>query len=147
MYRKILVPMDGSGFSEVSVKHAKALAIGCGAKEIILLGVVEPIPDSAWVDPAERTEAAKRAEKWITGYLSKIAEGLKKDNINVKTVVGKGDPASEILDYAKNDGEVDLIIMATHGDSGIVRWLVGSVSERVVLHSTVPVMSIPPKSR
>jgi len=147
MYRKILVPMDGSGFSEISVKHAKALAIGCSAKEIILMGVVAPIPDSAWVEPAERAEAAKRAEKWITGYLSKIAEGLKKENIDAKTIIRKGDPASEILDYAKNNEDVDLIIMATHGDSGIVRWLVGSVSERVVLHSTVPVMSIPPKSR
>ncbi len=78
MYRKILVPMDGSGFSEVSVKHAKDLAIGCGTKEIILLGVVEPIPDSSWVDPAERAEAAKRAEKWITEYLLKIARGAEK---------------------------------------------------------------------
>jgi nucleotide-binding universal stress UspA family protein len=147
MYLKILVPMDGSGFSEVSVKHAKALAIGCSAKEIVLLGVVEPIPDSAWVAPTERGEAAKKAETWITNYLSKIAEGLKKDNINVKTVVAKGDAASEILDYAKNHDDIDLIIMATHGDSGVVRWLVGSVSERVVLHSMVPVMSIPPKSR
>jgi len=147
MYRKILVPMDGSGFSEVSVNHAKALTIGCSAKEIVLLGVVEPIPDSAWVAPDERTEAAKKAENWIMNYLSKIAEGLKKDNVNTKTVVAKGDPASEILDYTKNHDDIDLIIMATHGDSGVVRWLVGSVSERVVLHSTVPVMSIPPKSR
>jgi nucleotide-binding universal stress UspA family protein len=147
LYRKILVPMDGSGFSEVSVEHAKALAIGCSAKEVVLMGVVEPIPDSAWVDPAERAEAAKKAEKWTTGYLATVAEGLRKDNVTVNIVIGKGDPASEILDYAKNDSEVDLIIMATHGDSGIVRWLVGSVSERVVLHSTVPVMSIPPGSR
>jgi nucleotide-binding universal stress UspA family protein len=147
MYRKILVPMDGSGFSEVSIKHAKTLALGCSAKEIVLLGVVAPIPDSAWVAPDERAEAAKKAESWITDYLSKVAEGLKKDNVSTKAVIVKGDPASEILDYAKNHDDIDLIIMATHGDSGVVRWLVGSVSERVVLHSTVPVMSIPPKSR
>jgi nucleotide-binding universal stress UspA family protein len=147
MYRKILVPMDGSGFSEVSIKHAKELAIGCSAKEIVLLGVVEPIPDSAWVAPEERGEAAKRAEAWITEYLSKIVEELKKDNVNAKAAVKKGEPASEILDYARDHDDIDLIIMATHGDSGVVRWLVGSVSERVVLHSTVPVMSIPPKSR
>jgi nucleotide-binding universal stress UspA family protein len=145
MYKKILVPMDGSGFSEISLKHAKVLATGCKAQEVILLGVAEPVPESGWVDPGQRAESAKKAEVWIKSYLSGITEALKKDGINAKSVVMKGDPASEILDYASNN-DVDLIIMATHGESGVVRWLVGSVSERIVLHASVAVMSIPPQS-
>jgi nucleotide-binding universal stress UspA family protein len=143
MYKKILVPLDGSEFSETSLKHAKALATGCNAQEVILLRVIEPLHSTPWLDEIQRTEAGKKAEVLIKDYLSKVAEKWKKDNINVTTVMLKGDPASEILDYAGKNAVN--FIMATRGESGVVRWLLGSVSERVVLHASVPVITVNPR--
>jgi len=148
MYKKILAPLDGSGFSECSLEHVRTVAIGCQVPEVVLLMVVEPIKTIAyaetsgdWVAEKEKHNQAE-AEK----YLSELAENLEGEGVVVQAAVVHGNPAEEILDYAKNN-QVGLIVMSTHGRSGISRWAFGSVTDRILRHSAVPVLITPPPGR
>ena len=146
MYQKMLVPLDGSEFSECVLNHVRAIAIGCHVPEVVLLGVAEPISYQVYymigIEDRGR-DMQKETEKYVESYLSKAADSLKEDGVAVQTVVVSGRPAEEILDYA-NKNQVDLIIMSTHGRSGVSRWVVGSVTDKVVRHSVAPVLTISP---
>ncbi len=144
MYKKILVPLDGSELAEKVLPHAVALAKGSKA-EVTLLTVVqlsigftaaklEAIPEAA----AER-KAALRAEA-IT-YLEKIQRDLKEQGLPARTVALDGDVATQIIAYAERE-DFDLVAMATHGRSGIDRFVMGSIAEKVVRHTTKPVLLI-----
>jgi len=147
MYKKMLVPLDGSEFSECVLDHVRAIAKGCQVPEVVLLGVAEPITHQVYymVGIEDRVgDMQKETEKYVESYLSKAADSLKKDDIAVQTAAVSGRPAEEILDYA-NKNQVDLIIMSTHGRSGVSRWVLGSVTDRVVRHSGAPVLTISPR--
>jgi len=144
MYKKMLVPLDGSVLAEKVLPHAVALAKGSGA-EVTLLTVVqlslgftgtklEAIPEAA----AER-KTALRAEAMM--YLEKIQRDLKEQGITARTVALEGDVAAQIITYAERQG-FDLVAMATHGRSGIDRFVMGSIAEKVVRHTTKPVLLI-----
>jgi len=146
MYKKILAPLDGSELSECSLEHVKAVAKGCRAKEVVLLRVMEPDPQV--VDIGVSTErwyrdAQVKVKAEIKKYTSQVADKLKKEGIAAKGVVVTGRAADEILDYAQKN-QIDLIIMTTHGRSGVSRWVLGSVAEKVVHHSVVPVLIASP---
>ncbi len=146
MYQKILVPLDGSEFSECVLNHVRAIATECHVPQVVLLGVAEPISYQVYymVGIEDRVrDMQKETEKYVESYLSKAADSLKEDGLAVQTVVVSGRPAEEILDYA-NKNQVDLIIMSTHGRSGVSRWVVGSVTDKVVRHSVAPVLTISP---
>jgi len=143
MYKKILAPLDGSKFSECSLDHIRAVATGCSVPEVVLLMVVE-LPRQ----PLERGEewprfVEEKARSWAEDYLAKLASSLKKEGIVAETAVITGWPADKILDYA-DQNQVDLIIMSTHGRSGVTRWVFGSVADRVLRHSKAPVLMVPP---
>lgn len=148
MYNKILVPLDGSGFSECSLEHVKAIASGCRVPETVLLRVVEPLSAEtvsvlalAGDDLLRKAEMDSQAE--ARDYMVKIRNSFTNDALTVEAVVVDGRPADEILDYAKNN-KVDLIVMTTHGKTGISRWFFGSVAQKVLQHSAVPVLMISP---
>jgi nucleotide-binding universal stress UspA family protein len=141
MYKKMLVPLDGSPFAASALEHARAIAKGCDVPEVVLLRVVETVPGYAGMGEDWHNETAKRAKKWTKNYLDDVAESLKKEGVAATTVIAEGDAAGEILDYAGKN-KVDLIVMSTHGSSGVVRWLLGSVADRVVRHSVCPVLVI-----
>jgi nucleotide-binding universal stress UspA family protein len=145
MYRKILVPLDGSPFSECALSHVKSIAAGCAVPEIILLFVVEqPVAGAGYEVPDEWVEdSTKKAAEFAQNYLNGIAQELRKDNLVVNPVILQGSPAELILSYAEKNG-VDLIITSTHGRSGVSRWVFGSVADRVVHHSSVPVLIVSP---
>ena len=156
MYKKILGPLDGSVLSEFSLDHIKTIATGCNVPEVILLYVFEkPVTFGGFWGSMEKTgrainqlkEAEDEALKKAQDYLDMKASNLKREGIQVKTFVshtetGKG-VAENILDYADEEN-VDLIIMSTHGLSGMSRWAFGSVANRVVHNSKIPVMMIIP---
>jgi len=145
MYNKILVPLDGSQLSECSLEHVKAIATGCNVPEVILVRIIEPVHGYAVLGEDWYKEAEKKAKATISNYLAGVADELTKSGIKVTTVILQGEPAEEILGYAeKND--VDLIIHTTHGFSGIVRWAIGSVADRVIRHAKVPVLTVAPSS-
>jgi nucleotide-binding universal stress UspA family protein len=144
MYKKILVPLDGSVLAEKAIPHAAALAKATGAEATLLtvvqltLGVagakLEAMPEFA----AER-RAALAGEAMV--YLQKIQRDLKDQGVAAKAVTLDGDIASEVITYAEKNG-FDLIAMATHGRSGIGRFVMGSIAEKVVRSTVKPVLLI-----
>ena len=149
MYKKIVVPLDGSKFSECGLEHAKAIATGCNVPEVILLRVVEPLDTQLYELPDDefRRNIQKKAQDDAKDYLTKLANKMKKEGMAVEFNVVQGRAADAILDYV-NKNQVDLIIMSTHGRSGISRWTFGSVTDRVVRESKVPVLvAAPPGCR
>lgn len=144
MYKKILVPLDGSEFSEQVLTHVRAISLGCQVPEVVLLIVVKPIDNSEiianmgdeWV-----REITKQEQITAEGYIKKVAGELEKDGIATQSMVLVGNPAHEILEYVTNN-QIDLVIMGTHGRSGPSRWVLGSATDRVSKHSKAPVLIV-----
>jgi nucleotide-binding universal stress UspA family protein len=142
MYKKMLVPLDGSELAECVLPHVKAIATGCGVRKLMLLRVVEPLP--AGIPPAVDFEVFQKAGvKTAEKYLAKIKAQLSKEGVNVEAKVLTGRPAETITDFAQRE-KVDLIALATHGRSGISRWVFGSVADKLVRSSSAPVLLIRP---
>jgi nucleotide-binding universal stress UspA family protein len=141
MYKKILVTLDGSELAKTALDQAEKLAKNFDA-EIILFQVVPFMPiygSPELVTPLIVDEKQKEvAEK----YLANLAEELKKRGLRVAATVRTGQQvAVEILDFAKEAG-VDLIVMCTHGRSGISRWVLGSVALKVLARAETPILLI-----
>ena len=144
MYKKILVPLDGSALAEKVLPHVTALAKGTGA-EVTLVTVVQLMLGAAgskleaFPEAASERLTALKAEAMI--YLEKVQRDLKGQGITAQAFSLEGDVASEIIAYAERAG-VDLVAMATHGRSGVDRFLMGSIAEKVVRSTTKPVLLI-----
>lgn len=143
MYKKILVPLDGSELSEAVLPHAKAIAKSEGA-EIILLRV--PLMPAIEFYSREPLIAAKifeeeqaEAQKYVNGKMDE----LKKEKIEVQAITQNGPVPDTILAVAE-DSHADMIAMSTHGRTGVTRWLLGSVADKIVHHAHIPVMLIHP---
>ena len=145
MYKKILVPLDGSRLAEVALRHVEQLAWELGSS-LILLRVVKP-PRSVEHPWAEEMMALNREREAVfkqeaETYLAARRGALRDRKIEVSTyVIVSQDVAATILDFAEQQ-KVDLIAMSTHGRSGPGRWVYGSVAEKVLQHSTCPVLLI-----
>lgn len=156
MYSKILVPLDGSELAECVLPHVESIATGCHVAEVVFFQVIVPsfieggyasdIPviDSKKVDEMRSRSAIK--------YMKKIVEQVKEKGINASSVIIGGGkemgtlsvtqkPAEAIVQYVL-DNDIDLVVMATHGRSGISRWAFGSVAEKVSRSSCVPVLMV-----
>ena len=141
MYKKILVPLDGSELAKKALDHAEELAKTYGA-EIILFEVIPLMPiygSQELVIPLIVDEKQKEAaEKDLT----KLAEEMKARGHKVTATVRTGEQvAVEIVDFAKKS-QVDLIVMCTHGRSGITRWVLGSVAHKVLTRAETPILLI-----
>jgi len=152
MFQHILVPLDGSPRAEQALPLAARLAHASGGS-VLLLRVATPPIDyggglaqapmfSAQMIESELAEAAR--------YLDQIAQSRKLAGVTITTGVRFGLPAPNILDAAST---ADLIVMCSHGRTGVMRWVLGSVAQRTIHHSTVPVLvlragePLPPVSR
>jgi nucleotide-binding universal stress UspA family protein len=130
MFRRILVPLDGSALAEAVLPQAGELARLHGA-EVVLLRV-ESAPDYAVAQAAEEAQH----------YLRGVAASLWEARVQVSMmVVLSGDAAGEILVQAELTA-ADLILMATHGRSGVGRWMLGSVAEKVLRAAVTPVLLV-----
>jgi nucleotide-binding universal stress UspA family protein len=141
MYKRILVPLDGSELAKKALDHIEPLAKIFDA-EIILFQVVPFMPiygSPELVTPLIVDEKQKEsAEK----YLANLSEELKKRGFKVTTMVRTGHQvAVEVIDFAKESG-ADLIAMCTHGRSGITRWVLGSVAHKVLIRAETPILLI-----
>jgi len=146
MYNKILVPLDGSENAECIMEHVKAIATGCRVPDVVLLRVIEPFP-AYYMDYRISEEFIRQSQDAAKAdareYLTKMADKMTKEGVSASTQVVEGKAADTILDFATKNG-VDLIIMATHGRTGISRWALGSVADKVVRSSSAPVMVVAP---
>jgi nucleotide-binding universal stress UspA family protein len=144
MYKKIMAPMDNSEFSECVLPHIRAIAVGCKVPEVVLFRAIEPT-QTPYISVDFFEEAEERAIASIKDSFNKTAEEFKADGISTSQVIVKGYAANEILEYAEKNN-VDLIIISSHGSSGIVRWALGSVTDKVTRHATAPVLVVAPKA-
>jgi nucleotide-binding universal stress UspA family protein len=143
MYAGILVPLDGSPFSECAIPHAKMVASGSGAEIMLLKAVINPltrIPEISLPDEPGLMEGIIEDAK---AYLEHVAAGLRAEGYRVRCDVVEGEPEDVILGYAHREG-VDLVVMGTHGRSGLSRMLMGSVAEKVMHATRRPVMLVKP---
>jgi nucleotide-binding universal stress UspA family protein len=134
MFKKILVPLDGSELAAKVFPQVTDLAKTQDA-QLTLLSVY---PD--WGKPTSDEVAAFIAgeAKKCESMLATTAKELQAQGVKVQVACVAGEPAREIINYAEANG-MDLIAMATHG-RGEVAWVLGSVAEKVVTHSPVPVL-------
>ncbi len=141
LYEKILLPLDGSDLAQQAIPYAEKLAGSLGS-QIKLIYVRGPHED--------------KYSNMHKLYLQKIAEAMKsgaeqytdkpgRDKIIVESTILAGDPAQEIVDYADKEN-IDLIVMSTHGRTGITRWALGSVADRVLRATRKPLALIRAKN-
>jgi len=148
-FRKVLLPLDGSPFSETSLLYAEELLQGTAA-ELLLLRVSEPP-----VVPADRSPAIKpsweeyrdqlmaEVRQQASAYLEKVKSGFEQKGLKARSQTLLGKAVESILEVARAEG-VDLIIMTTHGRTGISRWVYGSVANRVMQECHHPILLIRP---
>jgi nucleotide-binding universal stress UspA family protein len=139
MYKRILLPLDGSPLAEQALPHAVSLAEHCGA-ELILLMVLQPLPDRS-ISGVGRREAEEISARLAREYLEKVAASIAERNLAVQILTIEGQPPTEIVQYAEQN-QVDLIVMSTRGQSGLSRWLMGSVADRVMRGAFLPVLLV-----
>lgn len=140
MYSRILVPLDGSKLAEGALPYAVAQAERFGA-QLILLKVLGPLPEPAMAGRSVVRGAEERSAELARQYLEGVAEPLRDKGIDVETLALEGKPYVEIINHAET-AQVDLIVISTRGYSGLSRWLLGSVTDRVVRGATVPVLLV-----
>jgi nucleotide-binding universal stress UspA family protein len=144
MYQKILVPLDGSELAECVLAHVDALARGCQAKSVVFIRVVEPIRQTGgeYVIDQDQLKKFESENRLAAGeYLKKISAKVSLGGAVVKTEVVSGRPAEILADYATKN-QVDLIVIATHGRSGVSRWVWGSVADRILRSACIPVLMV-----
>lgn len=169
-YSKVVVPLDGSKLAEIVLPHVEEIASGCRIKDIELVTVTESM--KVYVSPTEPVEQYMQKAAVgdrITGriyradsvtllkvpvnigkmaktgrdYLVKIASRLEKKGLHPNISVLVGNVAEEIVHFTVEE-KADLIIMASHGRSGVSHWAIGSVAEKVFRAANIPVLLVKP---
>ena len=143
MYQKVLVPLDGSEVAECALPHLQAIASGCDVVDVVLLRVIGPlpVPGDYLIGEGDRVRIESRYRAEAQSYLEKMVKQIKEGGLNVRADIIEGGAAESIVDYVDKHG-INLVIMATHGRSGIGRWALGSVADKVVRRLNVPVLLV-----
>ena len=151
MFTRILVPLDGSPLAEVVLPHAELFARIFGAS-IHLLRVLEPISyheNPAAVDPLRWQLHKAEAEAYMQGMVNKVRENLGEKSImgedekmsRVGYSVREGKAAENIVDFAHTE-KIDLLVISTHGSSGLSRWNISSITQKVINLIYLPVLIV-----
>lgn len=143
-YKKILVSLDGSALAEAALPHAQALARDEEAEIILLRVSVDPAAEFSFSDPSIANNIIEEMEAETLAYMQSARGKLQRAGFRTSFLIRQGPVAETILEVA-SEIPADVIVMSTHGRSGMKRWLLGSVADRVVTHSTIPVMTIHPQ--
>ncbi len=139
--KKILLPIDGSEICPKAYEHAKKIAEKFDS-EIVIFNAQDLTPPFGWLyDPIVPKNEENNLEKIGEKIVKNGMDAFSETGIKVTTKTALGDPATTILEAAKKEG-CDLIIMCTHGMSRSKRFLLGSVTNKVVLHAEIPVLVI-----
>ncbi len=145
MYQHIMVPLDGSELAECVFPHLEVVARGCNVEKVTLVRVVEPLHLRGGVEthipPEERQRLEADAINIAKSYLERVVEHLEQRRLTVESGVLYGKVVDELADYA-NKNEVDLIIISTHGHSGISRWVWGNTADRILRAVCAPVFMV-----
>jgi nucleotide-binding universal stress UspA family protein len=142
MYKRILVPLDGSPLAEAALDHARQLAQGHDSEIVLLRVVISPYtivaPDLVLAGQGVDQEILQQQ---VEQYLQTQAGKLAAQGFAVHLVACQGPVAEAILDHARALA-ADVIVMSTHGRGGVSRWVYGSVADRVLQAAPCPVLLI-----
>lgn len=142
--KSILVPTDFSSYSSNAIDYAAKMAKPLGAR-IVLVHVIESLSYSV-TDTFTLVDHRRALEKTAGALLENFRRELAAKDVPVKTRLASGVPYDEILKIARQEN-ADLIVMGTHGRTGVEHLFLGSVAEKVVRLSSCPVLTIPARSR
>jgi nucleotide-binding universal stress UspA family protein len=139
MFERVLVPLDGSALAESVLPHVVAFSKAFGSK-CILVRVLEGPASEDEVHPVDPLDwRIKKAQ--ATSYLEEQAESLRGAELTAETVVLEGTPAARICEYTQ-EAEIGLIIMSSHGQSGISRWNVSSVVQKTAERARTSILIV-----
>src|SRR4030042_3438185 len=150
MYNHIMVPLDGSELAECVLPQVVSIAKGCGVPKVSLVRVVTPLKiySTEFEGTIAIAEMQKIEEQSIANakeYLEKKSADLKKQGISPDISVMFGNVIDSLAEFAEKN-KVDLIIIATHGRSGLSRFVWGSVADRILRTAKGPVLMIRPEA-
>jgi len=145
LIRNILIATDGSEYTKKAVDHGIELAINTGAKlqaiYVVDTGAYKSIPLSS---PMEYAFSLLRQEG--DAAIKYVADTAEAAGLEAEGIIVEGHPAEEIIKYAETNS-IDLIVMGILGKSGLDRFLMGSVADKIVRNSKIPVIAVPVKEK
>jgi nucleotide-binding universal stress UspA family protein len=148
MFQQIMVPLDGSELAERALPCAEQLGVATGAT-LHLVHVVELAPPLTWpfapayLPGSVHDDLVAQETQQATAYLDKMRERVAAGGVHVRTEQMVGYAAATLLDYERDAG-IDLVVMCSHGRTGLARFALGSVAERLLHHGTAPVLLVRP---
>ena len=143
MYARILVPVDGSSLSEQVLPYVQQFGLGLSIP-VTLMTVVEPSPPSIGLhlgSSSQEQDMVRHRADHAVAYLNSLADAFRSDGVTVSTVTPSGSPAQEIIQEAAREADT-LIAMSGHGRSGVARWWLGSIADRVLHKTDAPLLII-----
>ena len=145
MYKRILVPLDGSPSSEMVFPHLQPLAKAFDTEMILLQVIIEPTKEfSVTISPLSPPRTVRKQQTKVKTYLKKACAKLEEDGIRASYLIRQGGIAESILEVA-GIMQADLIAMSTHGHSPARLLLLGSVTYQVVRNSSLPMLVVRPE--
>jgi nucleotide-binding universal stress UspA family protein len=146
MYKHILVPTDGSVLSDKAVEAAIKLAKLVGAR-VTAFHTVEPYPlqgayaaEASGVAELQPEIFAQRSEEYAKRVLDAVAAAAAAENVQCTTAYATGNSAFQLIVEKASEEKCDLIVMASHGRRGLEGFLLGSETQKVLTHSSIPVL-------
>ncbi|MBN1104658.1 MAG: universal stress protein [Deltaproteobacteria bacterium] len=144
MYKRMMVPLDGSELAECVIPHVEAFLKAFSLSDVILACVVEPVifpHRDEYFDPRKLAEQEAVRKSSAKDYLEKVMKRLPNVGTALRAEVLAGRVTESLIDCAEQN-QIDLIVIATHGRSGVTRWVRGSVADRILRAAHVPVFMI-----
>lgn len=139
MFRHILIPLDGSGLAECAVSCAVAFARAFGAR-VTLLRVLEKAQNTECLQPIDPLEWSMYKREAST-YLAELGSRFEAESIEVDFVVKEGHPAQRIIEAIQEKG-IDLMVLSSHGRSGLSGWSAGSVFQKIISRARISIMIV-----
>jgi nucleotide-binding universal stress UspA family protein len=145
MYKKIMVPLDGSELAECVLPHVEAFIEGCHVNYFVFVRVVEPAAafysGDYPISPDLLKERDLSAKQIARDYLDQIVSRLKDKGVELHSEVLLGSVADSLAEFIEKH-DFDLVLIATHGRSGVKRWVRGSIADKVLRASNIPVLMV-----
>jgi len=147
-FERILCPVDFSEPAKVALDAAAMMAKRFDA-DLLVVHVVPPVPIASVHAPSPAFDVAAYYRELVNSAedrVKRMVDTALPDDLEPRRVVVQGDPAEEVVRIAESEG-VDLIVMSTHGESGLERMVFGSVAQKTIQLATQPVLAVPIKDR
>lgn len=145
MYKHIMVPLDGSKLAECVLPHVESIAKTCETGKLTFIRVVTPLRLYEGAESRIPAEERQRLEddsvEVAKKYLEQMVKKNRYNNLTAQSAILFGNVNEQLVDFA-NKNDVDLIVISTHGRSGPSRWVWGSVADRILRSSCVPVLMV-----